>query len=341
MDPRVAKNLELSRRLGWTPADFGAHSYDEALIRAIEAWQHQRVLPVTGIADGGTMRVLLQYRKAWRDSAEDRRLDAQLGNLGAVHCYEPDDPRVTRSAPFMGVQLHVPEEAMPQALLRPMLPQVDVLVVPMALVGPVARLVAKRWPRQPRVVGMVAGWAGAPHKAGQELGRQVAELGELLAGVVLQAGGQEWAAMVGSRGQIALEWATEIQAKAGIKPPLAVLADLWRRTMELEEKRAWRGWGVCDVAMYPVQGRVGWSIESVLGSLGAEWSIFGQLRPSFQVPLYAGCVHATVHEVHRYRAWLAKRGMRGYAVPCTLARELLEGFMGAVPDKPYNVEAWE
>lgn len=321
LDDLLLRNRAAAKSLGWTPGDFDCGFFDPTLIRAIRDFQGQRLLPQTGVADARTIRALAGYRDGLIDKAERQQREDNLQGLGSVTRYAPDDPWVVRSAPFTGRILVLRDWSPSGAVVA----QVDALAVPLAALPADSVAPRRRLVRATLTPGDLSD--------GDWLGRALADA--VPDGVIVQVVPKAMRA-IGADPDVLTRWADAVRVHTDV--PLAVSADLIPSALDDPEKRAMAVFGRCfDAAMPPVPGeRAGQPIEHAAGSAVANWSIFGQIRPNFMVPLYVVHDRTTANEVHRYRAWLQSRGFRGYAY--VGPADHLPAFLDPLPAKIVRVD---
>ena len=86
--------------------------------------------------------------------------------------------------------------------------------------------------------------------------------------------------------------------------------------MDIEDRRRWkRLGGIFDAACPVVPGvYAGSPIEYAVGQTISTWSIFGHIRPTFTLPVYAAHEGSSVNEVERLKRWVDRRGVRGVSL---------------------------
>jgi hypothetical protein len=327
-------NHASAKRLGWQPADFGASAWDSDLLRAVQDFQAQRLLPTTGVVDDRTMRALQGYREGLLDKAERQPREDSLRGLGSVTRYDPADTRVVRSRPFTGTVLLALDG---QPVDAQVAAQVDAIGVPLAalcrtVVASHQRLLAvyDLWtvPGGPGPLDDCADAQATAHACGTILARLLADHHPQVAGLVVVIGLQAWARIVADA---TLAAAFMVGLRAVTDLPAAVCLGLRHRGAPLAAKRAWSVLGpLFDAAMPPVPGvYAGEPIEHACGTMVATWAAYGKVRPNWQVPVYVPHAGTTDNEVHRYRDWLLSRGFRGRAWAGDMAQ--VAAFLGDLP----------
>lgn len=110
MQDLIDANRRSSVSYGWRPADFGATGFYAALIKAVQAFQTDRILPPTGVVDRGTFRALEARKELAVLSAEDAKVAARIAQLGKGY---DDDAEI---APLAGVLLQLGRSQSPRGL---------------------------------------------------------------------------------------------------------------------------------------------------------------------------------------------------------------------------------
>lgn len=331
-DPRIEANLLYALRLGWTPADFGALEFDAELLERVEAFQRDRFLSPTGIADQRTHEALLSYRQGLADVEPDAERRESLRQLGSVSRYAPDDPRVVRSAAFagrIGWAIARPSSdalALARAHVRG---GADAVVVPAEYALTIAAAVSAR------VLGMLPLTLERPWSDGRAAATAisrwvVAGRGNVPAGLVVTVPD-----LLGALDECSTALIDFCDALEGVPLPRALAGVFPAQLASANAKRGLSGASRFDAALPFVPGAYRASApESACGLTSAVWSIYGRMRPSFTFPVYHHRGEpARENFVHRVRAWCRDRGMRGIGLFDPMQDEqVARAFWGELPD---------
>jgi hypothetical protein len=321
--------------LGWVPEDFGALAIDDGLVRAIELFQADRVLPVSGVADSRTHSALLAFRKALVESRDDRDRRFNLRSLGSVSRLPADDPRVARSSAFAGSSLYAPSGTN-RSLLGRVVRAGRVAFVTVPTVAPDAPAMAR--------VAVGAG-VGVALAAASRMGAKAGPISGALPGpprgLVIEVDAPPGPAYVFAlrRAARALR---DIRAEMP-DVPLAVITPPHRvpRHMRRMERDALAGLkDLADVYMPRVPGFYrGYPVEYWCGQVLAEWSVVmrerGNARWTF--PLYEP-VPGDANHAMRFRAYMAARGIRGHGFYGLPANARTAPYFGPLPSRVRRVD---
>jgi len=294
----VRENIAMSKAHGWSPMDFGALAFDEELVAAVEEFQRDRFLPVTGVADAKTTRALHTYRSdvaRWAGNRERLRRTARQGV-----------PANERLAMMSGVTVYARTEAeVRSTLIVPSGGGVRWLIVPATATwrGHAATLARGRGVGVATAMRATHGHAPAPSLTAGSGGDDA---------VVVVLGDGETT----TRREVAAAADLLEAAREAPGTPLRVLiADVAFTSKKTtgEAKRAWRDIGetAAEVLM-PICPR-GWgghlAPEFWTGTTLAEWRIqTGRGLGGEVIPFYDTDRGRRPNEVQRFRAFLKARG---------------------------------
>lgn len=324
-------NRKSAKQYGWAVALFGVSRFDERLVEAIEMFQKVHFLPVTGVVDWRTWRALHGLARGLEDKAARQEREENLKELGSVSRYPEGDERVLRTevlrrraylvtSPF---DLPIDAERFPDSLL----------LVPFEVLS------SSSLHRDPRnIVAVYDFGLGSFYSQGTEVGGTAQARG--WAGVILRVSERDWEREAKDEGR-GLELFARGFRETGGQVALGIMASPCGpfRGGKRPSLKAWRKVEGFDLA-FPVLPGPGPRTppEWLIGQVVAEWSIYGGVRPSFVFPLIQPEGYTTENDVHRFRAWVRDRGIRGigYAGPC--GGPLFEAFCEPLPDKLERVD---
>ena len=315
----VDENRAQAKALGWKPRDFGSDGYDRKLVDAIYCFQADHLLPETGIADARTYRALLSFRKGISDGAFGRATQPHKDALGAVYYYPPDDPRVIRSAPFVGVSEWVDTiEGLSSALDA----GVETVVLPPDLIGYDV----------PDSVRTIASWVLDPSAPWRD-GAAAADLvrsSPWVKGFVLELLPEAYRENVQTRGKTIADFVDAFEARTDL--PKALHAQIGpTRGTTIEDRRSLGSFERFDVLLPEVPGRFQRANpERQVGKTLIACSIFARVRPSFAFPVIVPADYTSRNDVIRFRAWNRARGIRGIGIRGA-TEDLRRAFFGPLP----------
>lgn len=296
----VAENRRLAARLGWRPPDWGHDRFDLGLAERIRAFQIDRVLPVTGLSDHRTYRVLLDYnaRRAelYRELNRNRYRIRQGSRIMAP---AKDTPKLNRAEVFEGVLVDADD-----AILRDLDPRrVDGAVVPVHELRAFTSMTARR--RGLRVLALLDAGVHDPAEALATVRRYGC------AGLIVHVGPEFWERAVADRAGAPIR-SILYHVRRRPRIPLAVRwAAVHRGTKSFETWRSMRGFDAM-MPVVPGPGFRGVSVEHALGYNVALWWGAIKVRAWYCLPwLDMNDPRAQSPDyIRRFRAWLRDRGYR-------------------------------
>jgi hypothetical protein len=330
----IRRNRVSARTWDWTPDDFGAADFDGYLIENVRLFQRDRFLPESGHVDRRTVEALHAYRQGIRDGLPNVKRDRNLRELGSVSRYDPDDPRVVRSAPFAGRTLYLVHPS-PLAEVGKFLDRWDALAMFGQYLG-LPPLDSNL--RELRRLCLFPADLSQPFKSGREAQHRATDCEP--DGLIVLVHRNQNHLIEQHQGDPLVDF---LESMGDPGCPVAIMADLsWpgRRN-----RVTCRAWNVCEafdatLPMFP-GAMVGNPTEYAIGQIVAWWSIFGKIRPSFCFPVFDTSESEgdlTPNHVHRFRAWVEHRGLRGVGWHGSLSGDLWDALIKPLPSDVPRVD---
>jgi len=328
---RVEMNRKSAKQYGWAVALFGVSRFDERLVEAVEIFQRVHFLPVTGVVDWRTWRALHGLARGLEDKEARRERAENLKELGSVSRYPEGDKRVLRtervrgsgffaSSPF---DLRSGDDRLLSGL--PFLP-----------FEPASSFSVNRRARD--LVAVYDLGLGPLYSQGTIVGGAARAHG--WAAAVLRISEEDWEREVRNEGK-GLDLFARGFRETGGQGALGIMASPCGpfRGGKRPSLKAWRKVEGFDLA-FPVLPGPGPRTppEWLIGQVVAEWSIYGGIRPSFVFPLICPEEYTTPNDIHRFRAWVRDRGIRGIGYAGPSGGPLFEAFCEPLPDKLERVD---
>jgi len=331
----IKRNRVSARTHDWAPSDFGADGFDAHLVESIRLFQRDRFLRESGHADRKTIEALHAYRQGIRDGLPNAKVDRNLRKLGNPLC-APDDPKITRSAPFAGRTLYLVHPS-PLTEARTFLDRWDAL----AMFGQYLEVLPPLDSdlRELRRLCLFPADLSLPFKSGREAQHRAADCEP--DGLIVRVDRAHNHLIEQHQGDPLVDF---LESMGDPGCPVAIMADLSWPTRKAG-KAACNAWNVCeafDVALPMFPGAmVGNPTEYAIGQVVTWWKIFGKIWPQFCFPVFdtsEGEGDLTPNHVHRFRAWLEFRGIRGVGWHGFLKGDLWDAFTQPLPSDVPRVD---
>lgn len=304
-------NRESSEALGWRPVDFGVPAFDSRLVEAVQTFQRERLLPVTGYVDWRTHRAMLGYRESLRVTQKERASRERARKLGNIDLFLPTNPRICRSEPFIGKLIWWGmERSSSQFFDDAQRAGASGVVLPVG--DERERERARR--RRLRAIARLVPENTKPWIAGREAAAAVNDLE--YDGAAVQVPPAWFEQSYGLPFQAFLE---SYRNRCDI-PLGGDIQTTFSRLRSWDVRASFPKLTGLDVGLPRVPGILSQAVEYATGTMVTWWWIYCQIHPAFVFPQFwyekTGMVARTVYlrtkfDVWRYRKWLDEKGFRG------------------------------
>jgi len=314
-------NRQLADKLGWQPSDFGAARFDAELVEAIRAYQTVRFLKVTGLADEKAILAMRALEKAAPDIEATQRRMSYFARMGRLK-HKPGSRTATRSAPFVGTTWYLREQDLAHDL-SPYLTHCANIAIPPDLWG------EHEWPAHLRQLPWIRTGLADPWRTGDVIGEWLRSIKPV--GAIVELAGEE-----------ILEWGGDAVVKfhharmAKSEVPMAIASAICQRARKMKRYTFahFKALVCFDVgiplipgAFFPRQ-----PMEFIIGESMAEFHKVAKQAVSCIFPAFEVRSETTTNHIHRFRAWLKSRSIRGCGWRSGVAgQETMQAFFGSLP----------